>query len=98
MNFFELGLGRWSAVTVNRKVIVALKLLYRRRELIRSGGCSVTGKVTQIIQACDLAGDFVNGIQVTDLDGNCRPVQSGLVVFDNKHAAGDVRADVVLDL
>ena len=92
-HLFEFGLRLWATNAVDGKAVVALKLFEGGFERVWVGTVEWAGEITEIVEAGDLAGDFVDGIEMTDFDGDDVVGEGSLIAADGEGAFLGIEGD-----
>lgn len=70
VDFLQLRLRFWSAITVNTQTVIDLKLFNGRHDQPIPGVVRFARVVAEIVKASPPSGQFVNRIKVADLNGD----------------------------
>lgn len=98
MNLLELGLSLRAAVAVNFETVVALKLFDGGFEGVGIGAVEFTGEIAEIVETSDLAGDFVDGIEMANFDGKDLVCEGSLIAADGEDAFFGIEGDFLFEL
>jgi hypothetical protein len=86
VDLFEFGLGLGAADAVDGEAVVALKFLDGGAESISVGAVEGAGGIAEVVETGDLAGDFVDGVEMADFDGDDVVGEGGLIAADSEKA------------
>jgi hypothetical protein len=84
VDLFKFGLSLWAAVAVNFEAMITLKFFDGGLEGIRVGAVEIAREISKIVQARDLAGKFVDGIEMADFDGDYFVREGGLITANGE--------------
>jgi len=94
----QFGLRVGSANSVHRQFIVALEFFDGGFEGVRVGVIELASEVPEIVEAGDLAGEFIDGIEMANSDGNDVVGEGRLIAADGEVSFRSIQGDVLLEL
>jgi hypothetical protein len=98
VDLFEFGLGIGAADAVDGEAVVALKFFDGGFEGVFVGAVKGAGGIAEVVEAGNLAGDFVDGIEMADFDGDDVVGEGGLIAADGERALFGVEGDFLFEL
>jgi hypothetical protein len=98
VDLLELGMGLGAAYSINGQTVVALEFFDCGFEGVFVGAVDGAGEIAEIVETGDLAGDFVDGIEMADFDGNDVVGEGGLIAADGESALFGVEGDFLFEL
>jgi hypothetical protein len=98
VHLFEGGLGLGATNAVDGEVVVALEFFDGGFEGVFVGAVEGAGGIAKVVEAADLAGDFIDGIEVADFDGDDVIGERRLIAADGESALFGVEGNFLFEL
>ncbi len=98
VNLLEFGLSLGAAIAIDFQSVITLEFFDSGFERIAVGAVETASEVTEIVKSADLARDFIDGIEMPDLDGQDFVLKGSLIAADGENAFFGVEGDFLFEL